>query len=301
MSLTVSQLYSVRFGSKLPLPQIVQDNIAKLRITAAAYKPVRHAPKHHKYPKHEPILPDNWRMKAIGNYVSKIKTKDDPDYAEIFTIFNKLSTSNLEKLSGDALEIMKKRDQEFRLRVVTLMFNKAITENMFASVMADCSSKFVANFPDVQEDLNVQVSTFPALYDMATTNMYPASSDGEFDEKVILWMNQKTKRRGYAKFITQLYVRNLVTDTTMRDSLQLVIDELTHVANQPKSQETEENVTQFADFLFESVCILPPTAESLKEIVRASVERLLSIPRQNLPSLGMRTRFKLEDTLKRVQ
>jgi hypothetical protein len=301
MSLTVSQVYSVRFGMKLPLPQVVQDNIAKLRITAAAYKPVRHAPKHHKYPKHEPIMSDNWRVKSLSNYVSKIKNKDDPDYAEVFTIFNKLSTSNLDKLSVDALEVMKKRDQEFRLRVVALMFNKAITENMFASVMADCASKFVASIPDVQVDLNAQVSTFPALYYMATTNMYPASSDADFDEKVISWMSQKTKRRGYAKFITHLYVRNLVTDNTMRESLQLVIDELTHVANQPKSQETEENVTQFADFLFESVCVLPQTAASLKEIVRASVERLLSSPRQNLPSLGMRTRFKLEDTLKRVQ
>lgn len=301
MSLTVSQLYSVRFGSKLPLPQVVQDNIAKLRITAAAYKPVRHPPKHHKYPKHEPILPDNWRVKSLGNYVSKIKSKDDPDYAEVFTIFNKLSTSNLEKLTADALEIMKKRDQEFRLRVITLMFNKAITENMFASVMADCASKFVKEIPDVQEDLNVQVSMFPALYDMTTTITYPANGDADFDEKVIRWMNQKTKRRGYAKFITQLYVRQLVTQEAMKESLQLVIDELIHTANQPKTQETEENVTQFTDFLFESACVLREDDSGLKQPVRESIQKLLALPRANLPSMGMRSRFKLEDTLKRVQ
>lgn len=304
MSLTVQQIYSTRFCEKLALPKSVQDNIAKLRITPVSYKPVRPPPRHgtfkgHK--QHEPILPDNWRISSLSNYVSKIRSKDDPDYAEVFSIFNKLSISNLEKLVGDALTILKKRDHEFRLRVVTLMFNKAITENMFASVMADCAYKLVSVIPEVREDLDIQVSMFPQLYDMTTTITYPESSDKEFDQKVIEWMSQKTKRRGYSKFITQLYIRGLVTEKTMIDSLQLVVDELTHTAIQAKTQETEENVTQFADFLFESAKILPAGSSSLKSMIREKVGVILDMPRPNLPSLGMRSRFKLEDTLKCVQ
>lgn len=308
MNLTVSQVYSVRFGSKLSLPKSVQDNIAKLRITPVTYKPYRPPQKHvtfktNKQHHHDNTahLPDNWRIKSVSNYVSKIKNKDDPDYSEVFSIFNKLSLSNLEKLSADALEIIKKRDHEFRLRVVTLMFNKAITENMFASVMADCADKFVKSVPEVKDDLNVHVSMFPQLYDMTTTITYPASTDSQFDEKVIQWMSQKTKRRGYAKFITQLYVRNMVSEQTMYDSLKLVIDELNHVAIQSKTPETEENVTQFADFLFESAKILPQNASSVKYLIQDSVKNILAIPRSELMSLGMRSRFKLEDTLKCVQ
>ena len=46
MALTLEAVYSVRFGPKLPLPRIVQDNIAKLRITPAVYKPVKSYAKH---------------------------------------------------------------------------------------------------------------------------------------------------------------------------------------------------------------------------------------------------------------
>lgn len=304
MSLTVAQIYSVRFGNKLPLPQVVQDNIAKLRITAATYKPVRPPPRHHHkhhHHKHEPILPDNWRIKSLSNYVSKIKNKDDADYSDVFSIFNRIAASNLDKLTNEALEIIKKRDDEFRLRVVTLMFNKAITESMFASVMADCASKLVPLIPEMQEDLNVQVSMFPKLYDMTNTITYPASTEANFDEKVIEWMKQKTKRKGYAKFITQLYVRKLVTEDTMSDSLKLVIDELKQMVVQPKTQETDENVTQFADFLFESSKMLPVGQSTLKEMIHTSIKSVLDIPRSEVPSLGMRSRFKLEDTMKCVQ
>lgn len=304
MSLTVAQIYSTRDCEKLALPKSVQDNIAKLRITPVAYKSVRPPMRNvtfkgNKY--HDPILPDNWRITAVSNYVSKIRSKDDSDYAEMFSIFNKLSVSNLEKLVGDSLTILRKRDHEFRLRVVTLMFNKAITENMFASVMADCASKLASVIPDIREDLDIQVSTFPRLYDMTTTVTYPDSSDKEFDKKVIQWMSQKTKRRGYAKFITQLYIRGLVSEQTMLDSLNLVLDELSNTAAQEKTHAAEENVTQFADFLFESSKILPSGASSLKSMIYTKIQSILNASRSAVPSLGMRSRFKLEDTMKCVQ
>ena len=299
MSLTVSQVYSVRFGVKLPLPGLVQDNIAKLRITAAAYKPVRHPPKHHK--NHNKYESENWRIRSIAGYVSRIKDNDDPDYHSIFAMLNKLSASNLLQLSKEATEIISKRDQEFRLRISTLLFNKAISESMFASLMADFAVKVNESNSELREDLILQASMFPKLYDINTTLTYPSSSEVDYDDKVILWMKQKDKRRGYAKFLTQLFIRDLITEELMVSSVENVISELKSIAKQPRTEQTDENTTQFVDFLFESAKLLPVKAVAIRNLMKTSLTEFLAIPRPDVPSLGMRSRFRLEDALKCVQ
>jgi hypothetical protein len=80
-----------------------------------------------------------------------------------------------------------------------------------------------------------------------------------------------------------------------------VIDELKDTAKQSRTEQTEENVTQFVDFLFESSKVLPATAKALREIVRIGLASVLEIPRPELPSLCMRSRFRIEDTIKCVQ
>lgn len=302
MSLTVAQVYSVRFGVKLPLPGSVQDNIAKLRITAAAYKPVRHVQKHyHRGQHHKHELPENWRIKSLAGYVSRIKDSDDKDYHSIFAMLNKVTTTNVSSLSTEAIDIMSKRDHEFRLRISTLLFDKAITESMFASVMSDFAKKLNEANSEVREDLILQAKMFPTLYDINTTLTYPASTQPDFDNKVILWMKQKDKRRGYAKFLTQLFIRDMVTEDIMVSSMENVIAEMKAIANQPRTEQTDENTTQFVDFIFESSKLLPKTAVQLRNLVKTELTDFLAIPRPNLPSLGMRSRFRLEDALKCVQ
>lgn len=300
MSVTVAEIYDVRGCSKLPLPRSVQDNIARLRITPVAYKPFRPPQRHVTFKARQPSLPDNWRIAVVSNYVSKVREKDDADYFDVFQILNKVSSSTLDKLIGDAVTIIKKRDHEFRLRVATLLFNKAITEHMYASVMADCAVKLVGEFPDMREDISVQVEMFTKLYDLNDTLTYPSIDNPDYDNLVISWMKQKDKRRGYAKFMTQLFVRNLVNETVLKTSLDDVIRELGILARQPKSEQTEENTTQFVDFLFECAKVLPKDS-TIKTLIRTSGTEILSLPRQELSSLCMRSRFKLEDTVKCVQ
>lgn len=300
MSLTVSQVYAVRFGAKLPIPKSVQDTIARLRITPVAYKPFRPPPKHNSY-RPKPTIADNWRERMLTAYVSRLKDKGDPDYFEMFAILNKLSSANLQQLSQEAIELLKKRDQEFRLRVTTLLFDKAISESMFAGVLADCAVKLNEAFPEITEDLTLQAKMFTKLYDINSTLTYPQTMDPEFDNKVVLWMKQKDKRRGYAKFLTQLFVRNLITEDVMISSIKDVIEEMIVTAKQAKSEQTEENTTQYVDFLFESSKVLPASSKELKQLIRTAISEFLKVPRPEVPSLCMRSRFRMEDMLKCVQ
>lgn len=300
MNLVAEEVYKVRFGPKLALPQSVQDNIARLRITPVAFKSMRPPPKFYGgRPKSS--MDENWRKKIIAEFLRKVKEHDDVEYADAFAILNKLSPANFDKLTGELIALIEKRDESFRIRIVTLLFNKSIQEHMFCGIMADCIKKVSETFNEVKDDILVQIDLFPKLYNMTETIVFPSSSLPDFENKVVDWMKQKEKRRGYSKFMTNLFMRGLVPEELMFSSLSSVIEDLNLTARQPKTPQTDENTTQFVDFLFESAKILPTSAKTLRELLRISINEFIQIPRAELPSLCMRSRFKSEDTLKCVQ
>lgn len=297
MSLTVAQVYGVRFAEKLSLPKIVQDNIAKLRITPVAFKPYRPPVK----APYRAKPAENWRENALVEAVRRVKERDDPEYDEVFGSLNKIAPRTLDKLSEKVVQNIKKRDEIFRLRVTTLLFDMAISQSGYAILMADCAKKLVSDIPDIRDDLLVQTKMFPKLYNMTETLTYPSSEETGFADKVVEWMKLKDKRRGYAKFVTQLFVRELVEETTVGECMTHVSSDLIGMAKQPKTEQSEENTTQYVDFLFETAKILPNSAKDMRRLMNTFIQSVLDIPKSELPSLNMRSRFKLEDALKCVQ
>jgi hypothetical protein len=299
MAMSIADVYAVRFCAKLSLPKIVQDNIGKLRITPAPYKPVKLFTHKGAY-RHNPrfnskVETEDWRKTALMDIVRRVKEREDPEYSEIVGIFNKISPGNLEKLSADAVGYIQKRDDTFRLRVSALLFDKSITQPSFSGIMAECARLLTIAIPEIEEDLQTQVAMFPTLYNMEETITYPEASEDDFDNKVIAWMKQKEKRRGYAKFMMELHGKDLIKEDIVKQALDQVIVELNDTIRQPAKEKTIENASHFVDFLFElSKTIKGP----LKESLRTSVEGVLAIQRPEVPSLNMRCRFKLEDAFK---
>jgi hypothetical protein len=298
-------MYELRSCPKLALPQSVQDNIARLRITPMSYRPARPPPKFYGGPvKSSPVDDENWRKNVIKNSLRKVKEHDDPEYAQAFTILNKLSPVNFEKLFEELLIILKKRNEEFRIRFVTLVFNKSINEKLFATIMARCIYQLSKQITEIKKDILDQIDLFPKLYDMNETITFPSREDSDFDNKLKLWVEQKEKRRGYSKFMTCLFADEIVSEDLMFASLKSIIDDLNLIARQPKNSQTEENTNQCVDFLFENAEILRSCRSdsiSIKKFLKTSLEEFMKIPRPELPSLSMRSRFKVEDILKCVQ
>jgi len=214
---TSALIYSVRFGPKLAIPSVVTDNIARLRTVPAAYRPVRVVrPRHVK--KAEDL--DNWRSRVLVDFVRRVRETDDLQYDEMSGIFNKITAQTMDKLSGDSIVLLKSRDDQFRLRVSTLLFDRAIRGSAFAGVMADLAKKLNAAIPAVSEDLETHVQMFDTLYDMTDTLTFPRLEEPGFDDKVIKWSKQKDVRRGYARFMTHLYSRELVSGRALQESMQ---------------------------------------------------------------------------------
>lgn len=160
-------IYSLRFIDKLVLPKLIMDNIAKLRLVPAAYRPARLIKKISKQSE------DNWRTKLLVDMVRRVRETDDPQYDEIFMILNKLAPPTMNILSKQALVILKSRDQEFRLRITTLLFNKAIKGSAYAGLMADLAQILNSEIPEISEDLETHVEMFTSLYDMSETLFVP--------------------------------------------------------------------------------------------------------------------------------
>lgn len=293
--MTSAMIYSVRFAEKLNLPKLILENISKLRLVPAAYRPIRPVKKMSKQTE------DNWRTKLLVDMVRRVRETDDPQYDEILSIFNKIAPPTLDKLSGEALVILKSRDKEFCLRVTTLLFDKAIKQSFYAGLMADLAQRINGQIPEISEDLETHAQMFTSLYDMSETLLFPKIEDPEFKDKVILWAKQKDVRRGYARFLTHLFTRDLITGRALQESMQKVFEDLQNTIVEPKSEQSEENVTQFADFIFEIAKLLKPSAIELRGLISTKLEEILGRPRTELPSLNMRSRFKLEDAIKCVQ
>jgi hypothetical protein len=275
----------------------VQDNIARLRITPMFFKPF-HKPSNKTFHPKKPAN-DNWRERILVDIVRRVKEREDPEYSDIFSILNKITVSSMDKLSRDAIELIQKRDEQFRLRIATLLFDKAITQHAYASVMAESARIMTAAIPDMKDDIQAQVQMFPKLYNMNETLTFPSSADRDFDNKVIEWTNQKEKRRGYAKFMMELSLRDLVSDECVKSGLQDVLNELNDVSKQPRTAQAEENVGQYAMFLYETAKL--SKSSSLRTFLATSIKQSLATDKSEMPSLNMCSRFKLEDAFKLVQ
>ena len=291
MEFTSALMYSMRFVQQ-ELPDIIKQNISKLRLVQAAYRPGRFVRK---------VQDSNWREKVLVDYVRRVREVEDPDYDQIFSILNKVAKPTIDALSREAIAILAKRDKEFRLRVTTLLFDKAIRGSFYAGIMAEFALKLNSVIPEVSEDLEANASMFGTLYDMSGTLTFPRADEEGFEDKIVAWSKQKDVRRGYSRFLTHLYIVELVPGKILHESMQKVLGDLEDTVVQAKTEKSEENVTQYADFLFEIAKLLPKTAVELRGLIQSRVNAVLKRPRAELPTLNMRSRFKLEDTFKCVQ
>ena len=274
---TLVEMYALR-SCLIALPQSVLDAISKLRRSPMAFKPF------HK-PSRRPKQVENWREKLLVDMVRKVREREDPEYSEIFAIFNKITKSSLEKLSGQAIEFMKKRDDIFRMRVCTLLFDKAITNHSFASVMADCALNISKSFPEIIDDLETQVLMFDTLYNMTETITCT-------NDTLIEWTKQKEKRRGYAKFVMELNIRGLIPESSVQKGLNDMLAELSSLLLETKTEQVDENIHQCAVFLFETGKLL--TSTNSRSLLKDGIEKVLGM------KMPMKSKFKLEDALKLV-
>ena len=281
----IATIYAARFTPRPDLDPAIADIIAKLKIS---FKPTFRKPFPPSRRRPEREEPANWREHVLVDVVRKVREKDDADYDEINAMLNKLSKDNYIRLKDALLTKLGSRDDMFRLRVTTLLFDRGLHQIFFAPLLADAYADIVKAFPDASNDLATQITMVDTLYEIGNVTVIPNSSDAGYDDAVIAWTKQKEKKRGFAVFLAELYSRGLVAEDTMTVIVQTIILDLQETARLPKTPPHEEHVDALVRFLF---------AVAAKVNVKTSIQTVLAVPRTETPSLTMKSRFKLQDCL----
>jgi hypothetical protein len=188
------------------------------------------------------------------------------------------------------MEKLDKRDSMFRLRVTTLLFDRGIQQSFYAPLMADAYKDIASAYPDARQDLMVQVMMFDTLYAETNVTLVPHHTDAGYTEAIIAWTKQKEKKRTFAVYVAELFSRGLLPQEVMSAFVKTIMDELKEGIRQPKTPVTEEHVDALVRFVFAVAAKVP----EVKDPVRA----LLAIPKAETPCLNMKSRFKLDDSLK---
>jgi len=281
-NMEIATIYSARDLPRPSLPDEIKDIISKLKISfKAAYRRARPT---------RSVETEDWRNSVLLDVVRKVREKDDPDYDEINSFINKLTKQTYTKMITEILARIEKRDEMFRLRVTTLLFDRGIRQNFFASLMADAYADIIKMFPDASGDLLSQVAKFDELYDTNKLIVVPGSEDAGYDEAIIAWTKLKETKRGFAVYVSELFARGLIPDETMTALMTHVFTDLRESLTAPKTPTKEEHVDALVRFVFAMASKMPDIKNAIKAI--------LAVPKADAPCLNMKSRFKLEDALK---
>ena len=291
MAVTTQMIYSVRY---LPhkLPDVILRRLELLPTVPAPYKVFRGGGGK------KVVVNDNWRKDAYVNIVRMVREKGDPNYEEINGCLNKVAQSSMFKLTDKIIEILNKNDDIFRLRVITLIFDFATRNDISSTLMSQILKRISDAIPASLDDVKVQIEMFPEVYDMNKTVVID-SKEGDFSDARCEYVRLRNQRKEYASFMMKLVPQGLVDISVAEEWISKMLGELVELVKQPKTDQSEENVVQIVEFIFQVSSKLTPTMATLKEQIATSLKTILAIPRIELPSLNMRTKFKIEDTLKK--
>jgi len=289
----------------LALPASVQDTIASLQLAPVQQGFVK-KPKFQKPARRTHVgagggaadSAENWRAEAIIAARQRHRDVADVDYAEVFAALNKLAKANYEKLTGQVLEILTKRkeDNDFRLRVVTLVFGKGTENAIYSDLFANLLIAMRDAHEDVAEDLThvCNIDTWRALY-AEDIVVLPSSTDAGFSDAVVKWTKQKDRRRGFSRFMTELYIREMIDGDCMKAAIQTILDDLQESVAAQKTPQTEEYVNQLSTFVFDTAKALKgkDIASPIKDVTAQIVANA-----KTCSCLPMRAKFKIDDASK---
>jgi hypothetical protein len=243
---------------------------------------------------------DNWRREFIADLKSKPRDKDDPDYEKIIGLINKVVTSTLIEKTKTISETIGKRadDHGFRMRVVNFVFDRGVSMPFYAKLLADMLVLLSNDISAVHEDLQIYCSmdTFNKMFDQSKTIAFPDSSQPDFEDKVCSWNKQKELRRGFGVFAAELHTRKLIPDSLLHEAASVVLSDLEENIRKPKNETISESVDQTVTFRVEMSKLFGKETMLLSD----KATEILAIPRPETTCLSMRSRFKLEDCVRKT-
>lgn len=299
--LSASIMYSFKNKHLLDLPAGVMAAISAMQVSPVAPVFIRKPNTGGRKPiKKTAENDDNWRREFIAELKAKPRDKDDPDYEKIIGLINKVVSSTLIEKTKTIAETIANRadDHGFRMRVVNFVFDRGVSMPFYAKLLADMLVLLSNEIPAVHEDLQIYCSldTFNKMFDQSKTIAFPDSSQPDFEDKVCAWNKQKELKRGFGVFAAELHTRKLIPDSLLHEAAGVVLSDLEENIRKPKNETISESVDQTVTFMVEMSKLFGKETMLLSN----KASEILKIPRPETTCLSMRSRFKLEDCVRKT-
>lgn len=299
--LSASIMYSFKNKHLLDLPTGVMAAISAMQVSPVAPVFIRKPNTGGRKPiKKTAENDDNWRREFIAELKAKPRDKDDPDYEKIIGLINKVVSSTLIEKTKTIAETIANRadDHGFRMRVVNFVFDRGVSMPFYAKLLADMLVLLSNEIPAVHEDLQIYCSldTFNKMFDQSKTIAFPDSSQPDFEDKVCAWNKQKELKRGFGVFAAELHTRKLIPDSLLHEAAGVVLSDLEENIRKPKNETISESVDQTVTFMVEMSKLFGKETMLLSN----KASEILKIPRPETTCLSMRSRFKLEDCVRKT-
>lgn len=299
--LSTSIMYSFKNKHLLDLPAGVMASISAMQVSPVAPVFIRKPNAGGRKPiKKTAENDDNWRREFIAELKAKPRDKDDPDYEKIIGLINKVVSSTLIEKTKTISETIGNRtdDNGFRMRVVNFVFDRGVSMPFYAKLLADMLVLLSNEIPAVHEDLQIYCSldTFNKMFDQSKTIAFPDSSQPDFEDKVCAWNKQKELKRGFGVFAAELHTRKLIPDSLLHEAAGVVLSDLEENIRKPKNETISESVDQTVTFMVEMSKLFGKETMLLSN----KASDILKIPRSESTCLSMRSRFKLEDCVRKT-
>jgi hypothetical protein len=294
-------MYSFKNKHLLDLPAGVMASISAMQVSPVAPVFIRKPNAGGRKPiKKTAENDDNWRREFIAELKAKPRDKDDPDYEKIIGLINKVVSSTLIEKTKTISETIGNRtdDNGFRMRVVNFVFDRGVSMPFYAKLLADMLVLLSNEIPAVHEDLQIYCSldTFNKMFDQSKTIAFPDSSQPDFEDKVCAWNKQKELKRGFGVFAAELHTRKLIPDSLLHEAAGVVLSDLEENIRKPKNETISESVDQTVTFMVEMSKLFGKETMLLSN----KASDILKIPRSESTCLSMRSRFKLEDCVRKT-
>lgn len=302
--ITPSQIYALRETNLLDVPPQVLEIISMMQLSPVAQvytkKPTYRKPTFN-VPSAERV--GSWRTDTIIMAKKMNFKHDDEDFATVLAKSNKVSTSTVGKVASEIVETIRKRDQVFRLKTVAMLFDRGVSMPFYSKLVANLFELLHKDIPEIKDDLqfSCSIDIFNKMFDQTETIAYPSSVDADYEDKLCEWTRKKEIRRGFGMFVTELHIRGLVDESVIVNAMKVATEELIEMVQKPTDKCIGETVDQLVTLMFETGKIVVTRYgkdHPLMTLLTETTTKVLEIPKDRAPCLGMRSKFKLEDIKK---
>ncbi len=225
----------------------------------------------------------------LGNRGRTDATVEDRMLDRIRDKMNKFSDKTYAATKAWLCQLLDSGETDFLNGFITLVFEKAATENLICPLYAKLIAELRAEFPHFNTEVRRILQEFIAIFEEARGA--PETNTVEYEAYLAISVRRKY-RRGYSVFLGEVAKHGVLDADEIFETCKVILTQLTECKGKSDQQLLCEEFAECAGALVKScVALLQPKHEEIRALTRTAMDRTDS------PSLTNKARFGLMDIM----